>query len=190
MVNEAEAQKSPTQRFTDRFERIFVPVVLVCVVVLLFAWMVIDEGFGESFYRAMAVLVAASPCALAISTPSAVLSGIARAARGGVLVKGGGPLENFSARLGAIAFDKTGTLTRGAPAVTDVIAWGYHTEDEALALARRRGGPLGAPAAAGRRRDGCAADGSPGPSAEAVSRHSPDGAPAQSCKASAPTWAT
>ncbi len=120
MVNEAEAQKSPTQRFTDRFERIFVPVVLVSVVVLLFAWMVIDEGFGDSFYRAMAVLVAASPCALAISTPSAVLSGIARAARGGVLVKGGGPLENLG-KLGAIAFDKTGTLTEGKPRVTDVL---------------------------------------------------------------------
>jgi Cd2+/Zn2+-exporting ATPase len=120
MVNEAEAQKSPTQRFTDRFERIFVPVVLASVFVLLFAWVVINESFGESFYRAMAVLVAASPCALAISTPSAVLSGIARAARGGVLVKGGGPLENLG-KLGAIAFDKTGTLTEGKPRVTDVL---------------------------------------------------------------------
>jgi Cd2+/Zn2+-exporting ATPase len=120
MVNEAEAQKSPTQRFTDRFERIFVPVVLVSVAVLLLAWVVIDESFGESFYRAMAVLVAASPCALAISTPSAVLSGIARAARGGVLVKGGGPLENLG-KLGAIAFDKTGTLTEGKPRMTDVL---------------------------------------------------------------------
>jgi Cd2+/Zn2+-exporting ATPase len=120
MVNEAEAQKSPTQRFTDRFERVFVPIVLVSVFVLLFAWVVIDESFGESFYRAMAVLVAASPCALAISTPSAVLSGIARAARGGVLVKGGGPLENLG-KLGAIAFDKTGTLTEGKPRVTDVL---------------------------------------------------------------------
>ncbi|UPY38862.1 heavy metal translocating P-type ATPase [Sediminicoccus sp. KRV36] len=120
MVNEAEAQKSPTQRFTDRFERIFVPVVLAAVLMLLLAFVVLDESFGESFYRAMAVLVAASPCALAISTPSAVLSGIARAARGGVLVKGGGPLENLG-KLGAIAFDKTGTLTEGKPRVTDVL---------------------------------------------------------------------
>lgn len=120
MVNEAEAQKSPAQRFTDRFERIFVPVVLALVFVLLFAFLIIDESFGASFYRAMAVLVAASPCALAISTPSAVLSGIARAARGGVLVKGGGPLENLG-KLGAIAFDKTGTLTEGKPRVTDVL---------------------------------------------------------------------
>ena len=59
----------------------------------LVAWVVVDESFRDSFYRAMAVLVAASPCALAIATPSAVLSGVARAARGGVLVKGGGPLS-------------------------------------------------------------------------------------------------
>ncbi len=86
MVGEAETQKSPTQRFTDRFERVFVPVVLASVILLLLAWVVIDEPFAAGFYRAMTVLVAASPCALAISTPSAVLSGVARAARGGVLV--------------------------------------------------------------------------------------------------------
>ncbi len=84
MVSEAETRKSATQRFTDRFERIFVPAVLVLAFLLLFAWVVVDEPFRDSFYRAMAVLVAASPCALAIATPSAVLSGIARAARGGV----------------------------------------------------------------------------------------------------------
>lgn len=120
MVGEAETEKSPTQRVTDRFERIFVPAVLVMAVLLLFAWVVVDEPFRDSFYRAMAVLVAASPCALAIATPSAVLSGIARAARGGVLIKGGGPLENLGS-LKAIAFDKTGTLTQGKPRITDVI---------------------------------------------------------------------
>ena len=112
MVAEAETQKSPTQLFTDRFEKVFVPVVLGVVFLLLFAFLVIDEPFGDSFYRAMAVLVAASPCALAIATPSAVLSGIARAARGGVIIKGGGPLERLGG-LGAVAFDKTGTLTNG-----------------------------------------------------------------------------
>lgn len=120
MVTEAETEQSPTQRFTDRFERIFVPSVLGLVVLLLFAWVVIDEPFSDSFYRAMAALVAASPCALAISTPSAVLSGVARAGRGGLLVKGGGPLENLGT-LSAIAFDKTGTLTEGQPRVTDVV---------------------------------------------------------------------
>jgi len=134
MVSEAEAQKSPTQRFTDQFERYFVPAALGFVVLLLFAWIVIDEPFSKSFYRAMAVLVAASPCALAISTPSAVLSGVARAARGGVLVKGGGPLENLG-RLGAIAFDKTGTLTEGKPRLTDAVSSEGVAEDELLRVA-------------------------------------------------------
>ena len=129
MVAEAETERSPTQRFTDRFERVFVPSVLALVVALLFAWAVLDETFAESFYRAMAVLVAASPCALAIATPSAVLSGVARAGRSGVLVKGGGPLEALGG-LTAIAFDKTGTLTEGEPRVTDVVAADGATEAE------------------------------------------------------------
>ena len=134
MVNEAEVQKSPTQRFTDKFERWFVPGAIAFVFVLLFAWTVIDEPFSASFYRAMAVLVAASPCALAISTPSAVLSGIARAARGGVLIKGGGPLENLGT-LGSIAFDKTGTLTEGKPRLTDVVTFVNVAETELLKIA-------------------------------------------------------
>jgi Cd2+/Zn2+-exporting ATPase len=133
MVNEAETQKSPTQRFTETFERRFVPSVLSLVVVLLFAWSVIDETFSKSFYRAMAVLVAASPCALAISTPSAVLSGIARAARGGVLVKGGLPLEILG-NVQIIAFDKTGTLTEGKPRLTDVVCAEGVSETELLSV--------------------------------------------------------
>ncbi|WP_427788810.1 heavy metal translocating P-type ATPase [Brevundimonas diminuta] len=132
MVSEAETQKSPTQRFTDRFERIFVPVVLITAFLLLFAWVVVDEPFRDSFYRAMAVLVAASPCALAIATPSAVLSGVARAARAGVLIKGGAPLENLGS-VDAIAFDKTGTLTEGRPRITDVVP--VDGVDEATLLA-------------------------------------------------------
>lgn len=134
MVGEAESQKSPTQLFTDRFERLFVPAVIILVVLLLFAWVVVDEPFRDSFYRAMAVLVAASPCALAIATPSAVLSGVARAARGGVLIKGGGPLENLGT-LTAIAFDKTGTLTEGRPRITDVVPSAGITEVELLSVA-------------------------------------------------------
>ncbi|MCR6664403.1 MAG: heavy metal translocating P-type ATPase [Luteimonas sp.] len=134
MVSEAETRKSPTQRFTDRFERIFVPAVLVLACLLLFAWVVVDEPFRDSFYRAMAVLVAASPCALAIATPSAVLSGIARAARGGVLVKGGAPLEELGA-LDALAFDKTGTLTEGRPRITDVVPVDGVCEEELLSVA-------------------------------------------------------
>tara|TARA_R110001606_G_scaffold71247_11_gene163355 strand:+ start:8794 stop:10869 length:2076 start_codon:yes stop_codon:yes gene_type:complete len=134
MVSEAETQKSPTQRFTDRFERIFVPAVLALAFVLLFAWVVVEEPFRDSFYRAMAVLVAASPCALAIATPSAVLSGVARAARAGVLIKGGAPLENLGS-LNAIAFDKTGTLTEGRPRITDVMTVRGTKEGDLLAVA-------------------------------------------------------
>ena len=134
MVSEAETQKSPTQRFTDRFERIFVPLVLALAFVLLFAWVVVDEPFRDSFYRAMAVLVAASPCALAIATPSAVLSGVARAARAGVLIKGGAPLENLGS-LNAIAFDKTGTLTEGRPRITEIMPVRGTKEADLLATA-------------------------------------------------------
>jgi len=147
MVRSAEGQKSPTQLFTDRFQRVFVPVVLALAFVLLFAWLVVDEPFSASFYRAMAVLVAASPCALAISTPSAVLSGVARAARAGVLIKGGAPLERLGV-LHALAFDKTGTLTEGQPRVTDVLAAENVGEETllevAVAVEKLSGHPLAA----------------------------------------------
>jgi len=154
MVSEAQAQTSPTQRFTDRFQRVFVPAVLILVVVLLFAGLVIDEPFSATLYRALAVLVAASPCALAISTPSAVLSGLARAARGGLLIKGGGPLENLGT-LRAIAFDKTGTLTLGKPEMTDVAPAAGIEESEllsvALAVESQSDHPLAAAIVAGAR---------------------------------------
>lgn len=134
LVATAETERSPTQRMTDKFERIFVPLVLVLAVLLLFAPLVIDEPFSESFYRSMAVLVAASPCALAIATPSAVLSGIGRAARGGVLIKGGAALEDLGT-LKAMAFDKTGTLTKGEPRITDVIPIGAASEEQLLSVA-------------------------------------------------------
>ena len=134
LVATAETERSPTQRMTDKFERIFVPLVLALAVLLLFAPLVIDEPFSESFYRSMAVLVAASPCALAIATPSAVLSGVARAARGGVLIKGGAALEDLGT-LKAMAFDKTGTLTEGEPRITDVIPIGAASEEQLLSVA-------------------------------------------------------
>ena len=133
LVNEAQTQKSKTQNFTDRLEKYYVPVILILVVLLHFAFLVIDEPFSKSFYRAMAVLVAASPCALAISTPSAVLSGVARAARGGVLVKGGRPLEELGS-LTAIAFDKTGTLTEGKPRLTGVYSLNGMVDHELLEI--------------------------------------------------------
>ncbi|MFO1064901.1 MAG: heavy metal translocating P-type ATPase [Pirellulales bacterium] len=134
MVSEAENRVSPTQTFTRRIERYFVPTVLAFDVLLLFAWLVIDEPVSASLYRAMSVLVAASPCALAIATPSAVLSGVARAARGGVLIKGGGPLESLGT-IHAIAFDKTGTLTEGKPRITDVVPLFGSKQEQLLRVA-------------------------------------------------------
>jgi Cd2+/Zn2+-exporting ATPase len=133
MVNEAQTQKSPTQQFTDKFEKYFVPAVLILVTLLCFAFVVVDEPFSTSFYRAMSVLVAASPCALAISTPSAVLSGVARAARAGVLIKGGRPLEDLGV-LTALAFDKTGTLTEGKPKLTKTIPLNGMNENDLLKI--------------------------------------------------------
>ena len=132
LVEEAQTQKAPTQVFTDRFERVFVPLVLVCDVLV----MIVPPALGmwdwsTSFYRAMALLVASSPCALALGTPATVLTGIAQAARRGVLVKGGMHLENLGT-VRAIALDKTGTLTTGRPEVTDVLPSEGTTDAELL----------------------------------------------------------
>lgn len=180
MVSEAETRKSPTQRFTDRFERVFVPVVLALAFLLLFAWVVVDEPFRDSFYRAMAVLVAASPCALAIATPSAVLSGIARAARAGVLIKGGAPLEELGS-LTAMAFDKTGTLTEGRPRITDIVPVDGASETELLQLAVAVESLSDHPLAAAIARDGQARLGEQAavPSAQALKNHIGQGVSAQ-----------
>lgn len=134
LVEEAQAQKSPSQRFAQKFTRVFVPVILVVTgltIILppLVGWLT----WEEAFLRAMAVLVAASPCALAIATPSAVLSAIAQAARNGVLIKGGVHLENLGS-LGVLAVDKTGTVTRGQPEVVQIRPFDT-TTDELLTVA-------------------------------------------------------
>ncbi len=135
MVQEAQAQQSPTQQFTQRFTRWFVPTVLgftalVAIAPPLLGWMT----WGNSFYRAMLLLVASSPCALAIGTPAAVLAGIGQAARNGVLIKGGVHLENLGS-LQVMAFDKTGTLTEGRFRVTDVVALEGVSEEDILRVA-------------------------------------------------------
>ncbi len=133
LVASTDQAKSPTQRFLDRFQRIYVPAVIAFVIgVYLVGQFVLGKDFADAFYLAMAVLVAASPCALALATPSAVLAGVARAARAGVLVKGGAPLETLG-RVTSIAFDKTGTLTWGEPRVTDTVAAPGVELDELLA---------------------------------------------------------
>lgn len=146
MVEEAEAQQSPTQQAVNKFERVFVPAVLiVTALVIIVPPLLFSVPFALSFSRAMMLLVAASPCALALGTPAAILAGIAQAARNGILIKGGVHLENLG-RLNAIAFDKTGTITHGRPEVTDVIRLNSQTEAELLALAAaletRSGHPL------------------------------------------------
>lgn len=133
LVAEAQTRQSPTQNFTKKFEKIFVPCVIALAFVTSFSFLILDETAAASFYRAMAVLVAASPCALAIATPSAVLSGVARAARGGVLIKGGAPLEAMG-HLDAIAFDKTGTLTIGEPHLVEIAPYGDASETELLQI--------------------------------------------------------
>ncbi len=146
LVQEAQTHKAPTQQFTDRFERIFVPAALIgatllAIVPALFGWW----SWSTSFYRSMAMLIAATPCGLALGTPAAVLAGIAQAARKGVLIKGGAHLENLGT-LNAIALDKTGTLTIGKPEVTDVVPAEGVTEAELLrisaAVERRSQHPL------------------------------------------------
>ena len=135
LVAEAQEQKSPTQRFTETFARRFVPAVLVGTLLVI---VILPLGFGwtwsASFYRGMLLLVAASPCALAIGTPAAVLAGIAQAARRGVLIKGGVHLENLG-RVNTVALDKTGTLTTGHFAVTKVSGFDGTSEDEVLRIA-------------------------------------------------------
>lgn len=147
MVEEAQTQKSPTQQTVEKFERVFVPGVLMVTALVIVVPPLFGVPFQMSFLRAMTLLVAASPCALALGTPASILAGVAQAARNGVLVKGGVHLENLG-RLKAIAFDKTGTVTRGQPEVTDVLRLGKSigTETELLALAAamesRSGHPL------------------------------------------------
>lgn len=134
MVEEAQAQKSPTQQTVERFERVFVPAVLILTAVIIIVPPLFGFPFRESFLRAMTLLVAASPCALALGTPAAILAGVAQAARNGVLVKGGAHLENLG-RLKAIAFDKTGTVTHGRPEVTDIVVLQESTWKEGDMLA-------------------------------------------------------
>jgi Cd2+/Zn2+-exporting ATPase len=121
MVEEAQGQKSPTQQTLERFERYYVPAVLVGALLVIVVPPLFGAPIGESFLRAMTLLVAASPCALALGAPATILAGVAQAARNGVLVKGGAHLENLG-RLRAIALDKTGTVTHGQPEVTDFTA--------------------------------------------------------------------
>ncbi len=134
LVEEAQAEKAPSERLVDRFSRVYTPVVVAVAVVLATVPPLLGASFGEWFYRALALLIIACPCALVISTPVTVVSGIGAASRRGILVKGGAALE-AAGRLKALAFDKTGTLTEGRPVVARVMALNGAAEAGALKLA-------------------------------------------------------
>jgi Zn2+/Cd2+-exporting ATPase len=121
LVAEAQAEKSGTQRFLEKAEQSYAAgVIALTALVFLVPWLGWGEDFASAFYRAMTVMVVASPCALVISTPATVLSAIGGAARRGILIKGGAHLEQ-AAKIDIVAIDKTGTLTTGKPTVTDMI---------------------------------------------------------------------
>jgi Zn2+/Cd2+-exporting ATPase len=134
LVEEAQATKAPAEQFVDRFSRVYTPVVVAVAVVLAVVPPLLGASFGEWFYRALALLIIACPCALVISTPVTVVSGIGAASRRGILIKGGAALE-AAGRLKALAFDKTGTLTEGRPVLSRTVALDGHGEEEALLLA-------------------------------------------------------
>lgn len=133
-VEEAQVSRAPSQRFVDRFARVYTPAVVVgAIAVAVLPPALGAGGWGTWIYRALTLLVIACPCALVISTPVSIVSGLTAAARAGVLIKGGAFLEQL-ARIKVVALDKTGTLTEGRPAVTDVVPLDGTSETELLDL--------------------------------------------------------
>ncbi|NPV07653.1 MAG: cadmium-translocating P-type ATPase [Anaerolineae bacterium] len=148
LVQEAQSRRAPSQRLVERFARYYTPAVMVAAVAVAAIPPALGLGpFRDWLYRALVLLVISCPCALVISTPVAVVSAIARAARRGVILKGGVYLEALG-QIRALALDKTGTLTTGRPVVSEVIPLNGASEAEVLALAaaaeERSGHPLAA----------------------------------------------
>lgn len=123
MVTEAQAMKAPSERFSDWFGQRYTVAVLLGSILFFLLFVRLGDPLDEALYRAATLLVAASPCAVVISVPAAILSALSAAARGGVLFKGGGALETL-AKVRTFAFDKTGTLTTGKADVTRIVAIG------------------------------------------------------------------
>jgi Zn2+/Cd2+-exporting ATPase len=134
MVEEAQDSKAPTERFLDLFEQRYAKLIIFGTLLFIFIPpLFFGADFNSNFYQAMVLMTVASPCALVISVPSAFISAIASAARGGVLFKGGAYLEQL-ATIKAVAFDKTGTLTVGNPQVTDVIVAENTTNEQLIQI--------------------------------------------------------
>ncbi len=132
LVTQAQASKAPSERFSEWFGARYTVAVLLGSVAVFGVLMLMGWSLQEAMYRAATVLVAASPCAVVISVPAAILSALSSAARGGVLFKGGAALERL-AEVRAFAFDKTGTLTTGRAEVTQLVAL-HGSDDAVLAL--------------------------------------------------------
>lgn len=134
LVQSAQSEKSPSQQFIERFESVYVKAVLLAVALMMFLpHYLLDWDWTTTLYRAMVLLVVASPCALVASIMPATLSAISNGARNGILVKGGVHLENLSS-IRVLAVDKTGTLTQGTPVVTDFIVRDDLDKQQTLAL--------------------------------------------------------
>ena len=132
MVGEAQARRSPSEQWVEKFARYYTPgMMLLAVAISVAPPLILGGGWGRWFYEALVILVIACPCALVISTPVSIVAALARAARAGVLIKGGVHLET-PARLKVLALDKTGTLTYGRPEVQRVVPLNGHTAEEVL----------------------------------------------------------